>query len=290
LINFAIEEIGPPPVKFAFMIMGSEGRKEQTLKTDQDNAIIFEDVNKENLESVNAYFLKIGEHVCNMLDKIGYDFCKGDIMAKNPKWCQPVSIWKKYFKEWIYNANSDALLQISIFFDFRFGYGDIGLVNELRENLFDVLGNGKGFFKYMAANTTHFRVPIGFFGNFIVESKGKFKNTFDIKKPMMLVVDFARVYALQNKISATNTMERLELLCKKNAISESDYNDISHSYSYMMNLRFINQINGIINEGGEPNNHINPKKLSRIEQQTLKEIFKKIETWVKLQQDYLGVI
>lgn len=290
LIKFAIEEIGQPPVKFAFMVMGSEGRKEQTLKTDQDNAIIFEDVNGKELESVNAYFLRIGEHVCNMLDKIGYDFCQGDIMAKNPKWCQPVSVWKKYFKEWIYNANSEALLQISIFFDFRFGYGDIGLVNELREDLFNLLGNSRGFFRYMAANTTHFRVPIGFFGNFIVESQGKFKNTFDIKAPMMLVVDFARVYALQHKISATNTMERLELLYKKNAISGSDYNDITHSYSYMMNLRFINQINGIINEGGEPNNNINPKKLSRIEQQTLKEIFKKIEAWVKLQQDFLRVI
>jgi CBS domain-containing protein len=290
LIKFAIEEIGQPPVKFAFMVMGSEGRKEQTLKTDQDNAIIFEDVNGKELESVNAYFLRIGEHVCNMLDKIGYDFCQGDIMAKNPKWCQPVSVWKKYFKEWIYNANSEALLQISIFFDFRFGYGDIGLVNELREDFFNLLGNSRGFFRYMAANTTHFRVPIGFFGNFIVESQGKFKNTFDIKAPMMLVVDFARVYALQHKISATNTMERLELLYKKNAISGSDYNDITHSYSYMMNLRFINQINGIINEGGEPNNNINPKKLSRIEQQTLKEIFKKIEAWVKLQQDFLGII
>jgi len=290
LITFAIDELGPPPVKFAFMVMGSEGRKEQTLKTDQDNAIIFEDVNEEELESVNAYFLKLGEHVCNMLDKTGYDFCKGNIMAKNPKWCQPVSIWKKYFKEWIYNASPEALLQISIFFDFRLGYGDSNLVNELREYLFDILGNGKGFFKYMAANTTHFRLPIGFFGNFIVESKGEFKNTFDIKKPMMLVVDFARIYALQNKISATNTMERLELLYKKNVISESDYNDISHSYSYMMNLRFINQINGIINKGEEPNNNINPKKLSRIEQQTLKEIFKKIETRTKLQQDFFSVI
>jgi CBS domain-containing protein len=290
LITFAIDELGPPPVKFAFMVMGSEGRKEQTLKTDQDNAIIFEDVNEEELESVNAYFLKLGEHVCNMLDKTGYDFCKGNIMAKNPKWCQPVSIWKKYFKEWIYNASSEALLQISIFFDFRLGYGDSNLVNELREYLFDILGNGKGFFRYMAANTTHFRLPIGFFGNFIVESKGEFKNTFDIKKPMMLVVDFARIYALQNKISATNTMERLELLYKKNVISESDYNDISHSYSYMMNLRFTNQINGIINKGEEPNNNINPKKLSRIEQQTLKEIFKKIETRTKLQQDFFGVI
>lgn len=291
LIKFAIDEIGQPPVKFAFMVMGSEGRKEQTLKTDQDNAIIFEDVNEEKMESVNAYFLKLGEHVCNMLDKTGYDFCKGDIMAKNPKWCQPISIWKKYFKEWIYNASPEALLQTSIFFDFRFGYGDINLVSELREHLFDFLDNRKGFFSNLAENTSYFRLPIGFFGNFIVESKGKFKNTFDIKGAMMLVVDFARIYALQNKISATNTMERLEMLYKKNVISESDYNEISHSYSYMMNLRFTNQIHVIINEGGEPNNNINPKKLSKIEQQTLKEIFKKTEkTRAKLQLDFLKVI
>lgn len=290
LIKFAIAEIGQPPVKFAFMVMGSEGRKEQTLKTDQDNAIIFEDVNEGELEFVNAYFLKLGEYVCNMLDKIGYEFCKGDIMAKNPKWCQPISIWKNYFKEWIYNASREGLLQTSIFFDFRIGYGKSSLVNELRENLFDFLDNRKVFFRYMAENTSHFRLPIGIFGNFIVESKGKLKNTFDIKGAMMLVVDFARIYALQNKISATNTMERLELLYKKNVISESDYNDISHSYSYMMNLRFINQIHGIINEGREPDNNINPKKLSRIEQKTLKEILKKTEKRAKLQLEFLAVM
>jgi CBS domain-containing protein len=290
LIKLAIQEIGEPPARFAFMVMGSEGRKEQTLKTDQDNAIIFEDVNEQDKDSVNRYFLKLGEHVCNMLDKTGYDFCKGNIMAKNPKWCQPVSMWNKYFKEWIFNASSETLLKTSIFFDFRFGYGDIGLVNDLRTTLFDFLDSRSVFFRYMAENTSQFRVPVGFWGNFIVESKGKFKNTFDIKKPMMIVVDFARIYALQYKISATNTMERLELLYKKNVISESDYNEISHSYSYMMNLRFINQIDGIINDSKDPDNHINPKKLSRIEQQTLKEIFKKIEKRAKLQHEFLTVM
>lgn len=290
LIKSAIEEIGPPPVKFAFMVMGSEGRKEQTLKTDQDNAIIFEDVDEEKLEFVNAYFLKLGEHVCNMLNKIGYDFCKGNIMAKNPKWCRPASIWQNYFKEWIYNASPETILKISIFFDFRIGYGDADLVNTLRTCLFDFLGNRNIFFRYMAENTSHFRIPLGFFGNFIVEPEGKFKNTFDIKKVMMLVVDFARIYALQNKISATNTIERLELLYKKKVLSESDYTDLSHSYSYMMNLRFINQIDKIVNEGNQPDNNINPKKLSRIEQQTLKEIFRKTEKRVKLQQEFLTVM
>ena len=136
LIKLAIQEIGRPPVRFAFMVMGSEGRKEQTLKTDQDNAIIYEDVDGGDHNSVNRYFLQLGEHVCNMLDKTGYDFCKGNIMAKNPKWCQPVSAWNKYFKEWIFNASSETLLKTSIFFDFRFGYGDIGLVDELRATLF----------------------------------------------------------------------------------------------------------------------------------------------------------
>ena len=142
----------------------------------------------------------------------------------------------------------------------------------------------------MTENTAHFRVPLGLFGNFLVESKGKFKNTFDIKGIMMLVVDFARIYALKNKISATNTIERLELLYQKKVISQSDYADISHAYSYMMNLRFINQIDKIINKGADPDNNINPKKLSKIEQQTLKEIFRKIEKRTKLQQGFMAVI
>jgi CBS domain-containing protein len=98
IIRFSIDEKGSPPVDFVFMIMGSEGRSEQTLKTDQDNAIIYQDVpNDDDQPAVHAYFLELGEMICSRLDRAGYDFCKGGIMAQNEKWCQPLSRWMDYF-------------------------------------------------------------------------------------------------------------------------------------------------------------------------------------------------
>ena len=97
LIEFAIEEMGEPPARFAFMALGSEGRREQTMVTDQDNAIIFEDVPNEKYSEVNRYFLYLGEKINLWLDRIGYQYCNGEVMAGNPQWCQPLSRWKNYF-------------------------------------------------------------------------------------------------------------------------------------------------------------------------------------------------
>jgi CBS domain-containing protein len=281
LVEFAIDDLGAPPAKFVFMVMGSEGRQEQTLKTDQDNAIIFEDA-KGSEKEVMDYFLKLGEKVCNWLDKAGYKFCKGNIMAKNPKLCQPISIWKKYFNAWIYEAQPEDLLNASIFFDFRKGYGDDVLIDELRAFLFDSLKNWSGFFRRLTENALYFKPPIGLFRNFIVETKGKHKNSFDIKRAMMPVVDFARIYALKHSLKETNTHERLDKLYAKKVLSNKDYKDIDQSYKFMMQLRFVRQVRAIVYEKKEADNYINPNNLSRLEQKMLKEIFKKIE---KFQED-----
>ncbi len=277
LIEFTIKDIGEPPVKFVFMIMGSEGRYEQTLKTDQDNAIIFEDVPKSDEKQVKEYFLKMGKKVCNMLDKAGYAFCKGNIMAKNPKLCASISQWKNYFNSWIYEASPEDLLYASIFFDFRKGSGDGELIKELKFFLFDSLKNWSGFFRRLAENALYFKPPLNLFRQFKLESKGEHKNSFDIKSAMIPVVDFARIYALQNSIWETNTHERLNKIYDKKVLSRQDYKDIDQSYDFMMQLRFVRQVKAIIYEKKAPDNHINPNDLSRLERKLLKEIFKKIE-------------
>ena len=277
IIGFAINDLGPPPAPFVFMIMGSEGRKEQTLKTDQDNAIIFDDVPEDKEDGVRKYFLNFGEKVCTWLDMAGYEFCKGDIMAKNPKWCQPLSVWKKYFNSWIHTAEAEDLLKSSIFFDFRCAYGDSNLTGQLRKYLLKSLGGWAGFFRHLSENALYFRPPIGFFRNFVVESKGEHRDALDIKSAMTPIVDFARIYALKNGIEETNTQERLYQLYLKKVLTWQDYNEIDQAYSFMMQLRFVRQITSIIDEKSKPDNYINPKKLSRMEQTMLKEIFKKIE-------------
>lgn len=290
IIEFALDELGPPPANFIFMTLGSEGRREQTLKTDQDNAIIFDDQPENSRNRAGAYFLKMGEKVCNWLDQAGYDFCKGNVMAKNPQWCQPLSIWKDYFSSWIFNADPEDLLQASIFFDFRGVYGDMRIVNDLRSYLFDSLVGWAGFFRNLTENALHFKPPIGFFRNFVVESRGRHRNVFDIKKAMMPIVDFARIYALKHNIIETNTQERLIQLRRKKIISRHEYDELEQSYSFLMQLRFVRQITAIIEEAAAADNYVNPRKLSRIEQTMLKEIFKRTEKFqAKLGFDFIGI-
>ena len=291
IIGFAFDEMGPAPAKFVFMVLGSEGRKEQTLKTDQDNAILFEDVNAKSRKEVMKYFLKFGEKVCNWLDQAGYDLCKGDVMAKNPKWCQPLATWQNYFSQWIHKAEPEALLQSSIFFDFRGAYGDMDLIDELRRYLFDALEGWPGFFRHLTENALYFTPPIGFFRNFLVESKGEHRDTFNIKAAMQPVVDYARIYALQHNIEETNTFERLNQLLTRKKISLQEHNELDTAYSYLMQQRFVTQVKTAIAENSEPDNYVNPKQLSRIEQTMLKEIFKRIEKFqAKLGFDFTGQI
>jgi CBS domain-containing protein len=290
LIGFAIEEMGPPPAKFVFMILGSEGRMEQTLKTDQDNAIIIEDLPAPKAKEALRYFSSFSEKVSGWLDEVGYAFCKGDVMAKNPKWCQPLSVWKKYFSKWIHTAQPEALLQASIFFDFKGAYGDIDLVDELRAYLFESLAGWPGFFRHLAENAMYFTPPIGFFRNFLVASKGEHRDSFDIKAAMQPVVDYARIYALNNRIAETNTLGRLRELLEQKIISATQYQELDTVYSYLMQQRLVRQVKAVIEENGKPDNYINPKKLSRIEQTTLKEIFKRIEKFqAKLNFDFTGM-
>lgn len=279
LVGFAIDELGPPPVRFAFMIVGSEGRREQTLKTDQDNAIVFEDPPEETEEAVKSYFLKFGEKVCTWLDQSGYAFCNGGAMAKNPKWCQPLSVWKKYFSTWIGTAEPEALMQSSIFFDFRVGYGDMMLIDELRKYLFEYLAEHPSFFRYLAETTLERKPPLGLFRTFIVESKGEHRDTLDVKSPMITIVNYTRLYALRNGIEETNTQERMYQLFLKKSLSWEDYQEFEQAYSFLMQLRLARQLTAVFKENAKPDNYINPNKLSHLEQTMLKEIFKRIEKY-----------
>jgi len=276
VIRLSLQETGPPPVKFVFMILGSEGRKEQTLKTDQDNAIIFEDVPKSEQKEVQDYFLNLGEKVCYRLDQAGYDYCEFNIMAQNPQWCQPLSQWKSYFHNWIYNASPEDLLKASIFFDFRAGYGEQDLIDKLWDELQTYLSGWVGFFRHLAENALHFKPPLDFFGNFVLKSKGKKKNVLDIKTPMRLMVDFARIYSLKNGIPYTNTLERLQEMQLRKILDLEDFEDITYAYSYMMQIRLNHQVNNLIERQIPADNDVQPKELTHVEQQALKEALKRI--------------
>lgn len=281
IVEQALAASGPPPCPFAFLVMGSDGRREQTLKTDQDNAILYPDPPAVRTEEYSLYFQMLGQRICTALDTVGYSFCRGGIMAKNPSWCQPMTVWKDYFSSWVRAAEPEDLMSCSIFFDFRCGYGDDGLVEELRQHLRQLLAEWPSFLQYLAFNAHHFKPPIGFFRNFIVESRGEHRDAFDIKKVMVPIVDFARLYGLKEGLSETNTQERLRLLRQQGAIRAELYQEMSQAYSFLMQLRLARQVTAIMVDKTAPDNYLNPKRLSRIEQTMLKEIFSRIDAMQK---------
>lgn len=276
LMQMAMESAGPPPVEFAFLLLGSEGRREQTLKTDQDNAIVFEDVPESDESDVRKYFLELGGMVCDWLNEIGQTYCEFDIMAKNPTWCQPLSRWKKYHRKWIESDDPERLLKAGIFFDFRLGYGNQELVESLHLSLFKQLKEWPGFLRHMAQNIMHIKPPLSFFGNFVLEEKGERKGGLDIKSAMRIAVDFARIYALQGELRETNTIKRLDSVFQQGLIDKETLDNLVHAYEYLMHQRLKHQAIIVSETGRPPDNYVQPERLTHIERQALKEAFKRI--------------
>ncbi len=289
ILNRALKELGQPPTHFAFIALGSEGREEQTLYTDQDNAIIFDDVAPDQLEQVQSYFLELAQRLCTELDQAGYALCKGEVMAMNPRWCQPLSVWKDYFGDWIMNADPQALLDVKIFFDYRFLFGAEELVNRLTSHLHKVSEGKSAFYQHLALNTLQFKPPLGFFGKIVVQTKDGHPETFDIKEAMLPIVDFARVYALKYRIRETNTLDRYEKIFEKNILTKSSYENAVQAYNFMMQLRFKHQA-AYLNENKPPDNFVNPKSLTNIEQAMLKKMFSHITQFQsRLSSDFTGL-
>lgn len=279
VIESVIEEIGEPPAKFVFMVLGSEGRKEQTLNTDQDNAIIYEDKANEQREKVREYFLHFAELVSERLDHIGFSFCKGGFMAKNPKWTHSLSHWKRNYSTWMDESSPERVMNFSAFFDCRYLYGDPAIMEELQEFLNEELQRPLDIFLYhMAKNALQYEPPLTFFKNFKTFTIGS-QQVFNLKKVMTPIVDLVRVYALKHRIFATNTGERLEALTQLGVFKEKESRELLQSYYYLMGMRLKSQAVQIIQDKAEPDNYLDPGKLTKVEQVTLKEIFNVIDSF-----------
>lgn len=274
ILTLLIEEIGSPPLPFCWIVMGSEGRKEQTFSTDQDNAIIYEDPDgPDQKKEAREYFLKLAKKAVNHLAACGYSLCKGDMMASNPKWNQPFSEWQRFFDHLIFSPDPDEVLHSTIFFDFRPAFGKIELAHRLRNHLVKRGLKEKIFIHHLARDCMTARPPLSLFKNFIVEKNGKHKKHIDLKtKGLVPFVDFARLMSLDHGIAATNTLERIESLKEQNFISGDFATRIRESYEFQMQLRLEHQLDMRENIEG-PDNYINPSELTDIERHTLKKAF-----------------
>jgi PAS domain S-box-containing protein len=275
LLHIAIAELGPPPVPFAFLALGSEGRGEQTLVTDQDNAIVFGDTRPADVEAHRAWFVRLGTRVCDGLHASGYAWCNGELMAKNPRWTQPLTMWKRTFDDWVATVGPQELIEINKFFDFRGVQGDQDLVTELRLHVERTIRSDASFFKFFAQNALIQKPPVGVFGQVQAGSGRSRPGTIDLKFIQMLIVSFARLYALKHEVRETNTVDRLDRLYELGVTSTKQHREIVQAYDFLMRLRLAHQARAMTQDA-PPDNDIDPGELTLIEQKMFKQILAQI--------------
>jgi CBS domain-containing protein len=275
VIGISLEKMTtPPPVKFAWLALGSQGRSEQMLHTDQDNALIFEDVKDEILSKTTAYFLKLSTLITKGLNDIGYEYCPAEMMASNPKWCLSLQEWKKTTSHWIINPGIDEVLLSSIFFDYNLVYGETSLVNQLSNHIFYNVNKHSIFFLHLAKGALQNPSPTGFFRQFLVEQDGEHKDSFDVKnRALRPLTDAARVLILSHQIKAiNNTAERFEKLAELEPNNKEIY--LACSYASKALLKFRTKHGLMNNDSGR---FIDLNALTKEEKIKLKRTFKTIK-------------
>ncbi|TXH70473.1 MAG: CBS domain-containing protein [Thiothrix sp.] len=271
LLQLAEQQLGTPPIPYAFLVAGSLARFEQTAYSDQDNGLILSNDYQETVHG--EYFRKLADFVCDGLDACGYEYCKGGIMASNPQWRQPLSVWRQYFAKWIDTPDPQALLYSTIFFDLRCLYGEAALFEDLHQSILRRTQKSTLFLTHMAANALNFRPPLGFFKGFVLEKQANGEKTLDMKKRGVVpVIDVARVYALAAGLPVTNTRERLQALGQASQVSHDTLANVLDAFEFISLTRLRHQARQI--EAGQfADNQVAPDELSDFEQRHLKNAF-----------------
>jgi len=272
--RLAAEGFSKPESGFCWLGLGSEGRKERLLHTDQDNALIFEDVPASRYEETKKYYLHLAKTVNDLLHSCGFVYCPGEMMAGNPKWCLSLSEWKMQFTEWIFEPKPLSILHCTVFFDFRPIYGFGLLIQELTTHILEIIEGQKIFFSHLAKSATETPPPLTFFRDILVERSGEHKNQFDIKwRVMTPLIDAARVLALQNRIiGISNTCQRFQKLARCEPANKELFEEAADAYEILMRLRTLQGL-----KNSNSGRYFDPAELSKMERIILRNIFRPIQ-------------
>lgn len=270
------KELGPPPVPYCWLVLGSEGRREQIIRTDQDNGIVYADPPIGEEEPVRHYFERLGQWAVERLIALGFPPCPGRYTADNPQWVQPISGWRQRFRSWLTVPEPEAVLSSLIVFDFRGVHGELALAKELRGFVGDLLRHSPRFLFHVAAISTAHSPPLGFLGRFVVERSGEHKNQLDLKHGGTgAIVNLVRLFALEHGVEETNTLARILALQDLRAIEPQLAEELSQAFEFLLGLRLRLQLQQL-QRGEKPSNYIDPKALSSLDKTLLKEAFRVI--------------
>ncbi len=270
LIQLAKEELGPPPMAYAWVVFGSQAREEQTARTDQDNGLVLE---RDADEDEGRYFAKLSELVCDGLDKLGYVYCPGEVMALNVKWRVSLPKWKRYFDHWVDEPSPKSVMHSSIFFDIRCVYGESPLVDSLQEHVTTITRDNGIFLRFMAANALSHRPPLGFFRRFVQEDDGTQSEGLNLKhRGIVPIIDLVRIRALEGGIREANTFRRIEQATAAGVMNKKDASNLRDALILINRIRIAHQSAQMV-AGEKPSNFVPPEQLSSLMRRNLKAAF-----------------
>ena len=271
LLELAEAELGPPPVPYAWLTLGSRARYEQALGPDQDHALLLHDDYRP--EPHAAYFQDLAEMVTSGLETVGYPRCRGGKMATNPAWRQPLAAWQDSVARWVGTPTPESVLEASVFFDLRHQYGDPALTAALAGTQRRTAQGRPIFLAHLAAHAASQHPPLGFFREFVVDRSGEHRDSLDIKKGgINIIVEIARLHGLACGSQATSTTARLEDAVTARQISAELAADLRDAWEFLAHLRLRHQVSKV--RGGQPaDNWVAPTRLSHFEKRHLKAAF-----------------
>lgn len=285
VIQLNLEQHDFTGIDWCWLAFGSEGRDEQTFSTDQDNGIVFTVPDGEDKDALKQRFLAFALATNQDLDAVGFPLCKGNIMASNPQWCLTLDEWRAQFSKWIRTPEPVALLNATIFFDFRPLYGKVELPDAMRRHLLEQASATPIFLQAMARNALEVGPPLGKIRDFVTDLEAEHPGKIDLKKyGSRIFVDVARIYALAAGVHSTNTIQRLRLSAQKMNIRGEEINAVLDGLNFIQLLRLQHQyLEG--EPGRQGDNLIDPEKLNELDRRILKESFRqarKIQSRLKL--------
>ncbi len=276
LIALAEAELGPPPVPYVWVAAGSQGRCEQTAKSDQDNCMVLDDAYEPSLHG--DYFKTLARRVCDGLAACGYIHCPGEMMAMTDTWRQPLHVWRRYFQRWTENPESKALMLITVFFDLRAVHGASELLQGLRQDVLAHTPQKSLFLAHAVNNAQKQRPPLNLFGQITSSHSGAHAGTVDLKNHAITpIVDLARICALEAGLLEVNTSDRIEKASKLGELSETSSRDLRDAFEFVSRLRIVHQTL-CMRRGMEPDNHLHLQELSNFERDHLRDAFSVIQS------------
>lgn len=272
LLALAEDTLGPPPVPYVWLACGSQGRQEQTGVSDQDNCLILDDAATDDMRT--GYFAQLAKFVSDGLDTCGYFYCPGDMMATNPRWCQPVHVWRDYFRNWIGTPNPEAQMLASVMFDLRPIGGALNCFARLQNETLAAASHNSIFVAHMASNALKHHPPLGLLRGLATIRSGEHKHQLDMKhNGVVPVVDLGRLCALQGRLTPANTRARLRAAADGSAgISAAGAADLLSAYDLIADMRLQHQLRQI-HAGDAPDNFLSPADLSDFERSHLRDAF-----------------